>query len=103
LSTIDFAHRPAAKGRALLEKRMARGEKEKTGGSLLPVLVVFGSGLAIIVVLIVFTGPAGLNLILAVGGVLAFAGLHYILWGWWLSDWIRRRDAADHREENEDE
>ncbi|MBI3839623.1 MAG: hypothetical protein HY288_17010 [Planctomycetia bacterium] len=74
---------------------MAEGEKEKPRGSLMPVLLVFASGLAIIVGLIVFTGPAGLNLVLAVGGVLAFAGLHYILWGWWLSNWIRRQERAE--------
>jgi hypothetical protein len=76
---------------------MARGEPETSGGSLMPVLVVFGAGLAIMVGLVVFMGPAGLNIILAVGGVLTFAGLHYILWGWWLSDWIRRREAADEK------
>lgn len=76
---------------------MADCEKQKPGGSLMPVLVVFGSGLMIIVGLIAFTGPAGLNIVLAIGGVLAFAGLHYILWGWWLSGWIRRREQADEK------
>jgi hypothetical protein len=74
---------------------MAEGGKEKPGCSLIPVLVVFGTGLAIVVLLIVFTGPPGIYIVLAVSGVLAFAGLHYILWGWWLSDWIRRQEKDD--------
>lgn len=81
---------------------MTEGEKEKPRGSLLPVLVVFGSGLAVIVVLIGFTGPAGLYIVLAVGGVLAFAGLHYILWGWWLSNWILRHEQAEDEKSADD-
>ena len=81
---------------------MADGEKQEPGGSLIPVLVVFGSGLTIIVGLIAFTGPAGLNIVLAVGGVLAFAGLHYILWGWWLSGWIRRKEQAEDEKSADD-
>ena len=74
---------------------MAQGEPQKPGCSLIPVLVVFGSGLGILVALVIFAGPAGFNIALAVGSVLAFAGLHYILWGWWLSDWIRRREESE--------
>ena len=53
-------------------------------------MVVLGFGLAVIVTLVALTGLAGLYIILAISGVLGFAALHYVLWGWWLTNKIRR-------------
>lgn len=68
-------------------------EPKRPGGSLIPVLTVLGFVLAVIVVLVGFTGPAGLYVVLAISGVFGFAALHYLLWGWWLMR--RLRDANE--------
>ena len=50
--------------------------------------------------LIVFTGKAGLLMVLAVGALLSLPVLHYLTWGWWLSKIIRReQEAEDARQE----
>jgi hypothetical protein len=36
-----------------------------------------------------------LYIVLALAGVLGFAGMHYVLWGWWLSNKIRREQEAE--------
>jgi hypothetical protein len=59
-------------------------------GSLLPVLIVVGFIVAVVVGLVALTGLAGLYIVLAVSGVLGFAAVHYVLWGWWLTNKLRR-------------
>ncbi len=71
-------------------ERPVPGGPPRPRGSLLPVMVVLGFGLAVIVTLVALTGLAGLYIILAISGVLGFAALHYVLWGWWLTNKIRR-------------
>jgi hypothetical protein len=73
----------------------AAAAARRSQGSLLPVLMVLGFALAVIVGLIAATGLAGVYVVLALAGVLAFAGLHYVLWGWWLANRIRRQQEAD--------
>ena len=73
----------------------AGGGARRSQGSLLPVLMVLGFALAVIVGLIAATGLAGVYVVLALAGVLAFAGLHYVLWGWWLSNRIRQQQEAE--------
>ncbi len=63
--------------------------------SWLPVLIVLGFSAALVVGLIAATGLAGVYIVLALSGVLAFAGLHYLLWGWWLSNKIRAYEDDD--------
>jgi hypothetical protein len=71
------------------------GPPRRAQSSLVPVLIVLGFGAALIVGLIAATGLAGLYIVLALAGVLGFAGMHYVLWGWWLSNKIRREQEAE--------
>lgn len=64
-------------------------------GSLFPVLVVVGFGLAMTIGLVALTGAAGLFVVLALAGVFGFAALHYVLWGWWLAKRIREEQQAE--------
>ena len=66
----------------------------------MPVMIVLGFGAALVVGLIAATGLAGLYIVLALSGVLAFAGLHYALWGWWLSNKIRDESEQESDAEN---
>lgn len=59
------------------------------GRPLLSIVLAFGAGLMLFVGLLFLTlGAAGLIGLIIVG-VFAFAALHYLLWGWWLSTSIR--------------
>lgn len=64
-------------------------------GSLFPVLVVLGFGLAMTIGLVALTGAAGLFVVFALAGILGFAALHYLLWGWWLAQKIREDEQAE--------
>jgi len=70
-------------------------ERARSRGSLLPVLVVLAFGVTLVVGLIALTGLAGIYIILAVSCVLGFAAMHYVLWGWWLTDKLRRQDESE--------
>jgi hypothetical protein len=84
------------RGKPDFEESGAGDASARDRGSLMPVAIVLGSGLALIVGLVALTGLAGLYVVLALGGVLSFAALHYVLWGWWLTGKIQReRDAED--------
>lgn len=85
----------AGRGRPELDESSASRHAK---GSLLPVVVVLGFGIGLIVLLIGFTGLAGLYIVLALAGVLSFAGLHYVLWGWWLTNKIRADEEAEGRQ-----
>ena len=73
----------------------ARGSSRRATGSFLPVAMVLGFCVLVIVVLVGFTGVAGLYIVLALAGVVGFAGLHYVLWGWWLTNKLRADEKAD--------
>lgn len=61
----------------------------KERGSLLPVLVVLGFALGAVLVIISCAGVAGVLVVLAIGAGIAFIGLQYLLWGWWLTKKLR--------------
>ena len=68
-------------------------ESQKRKNSLTPVLLVFAALVAICSAIWLLTmGFFGfvLAVLLATSG---FIGLHYAVWGWWLSDIIRREEA----------
>lgn len=71
------------------------GGPRRSQDSWLPVMIVLGFALALVVGLIAATGLAGVYIVLALSGVLAFAGLHYLLWGWWLANKIRAREETE--------
>ncbi len=75
-----------------------RPDRGQTGGSLLPVLTVLGVTVGAVLVLVAFTGVAGLFVVLAIGGLLGFIALHYMVWGWWLGKAMR---AESRREEDQ--
>jgi hypothetical protein len=69
----------------------------RPAGSLLPILIVAGCVLAMGVVVVSCAGAAGVFAILAVGGVLGFVALHYVLWGAWLANRIRQAEDAEEK------
>ncbi len=42
-------------------------------------------------------GPLAALIVLAIGGLVAF---HYVVWGWWLGDAIRREVEAEDRHQS---
>lgn len=67
----------------------------RPAGSLLPVLIVVGCAVALSVIVASCAGQAGLLALLAVGGVVGFVALHYVLWGAWLAKKIRQSHSAE--------
>lgn len=47
----------------------------------------------LLVVLIFLTQGVFLPVLLLGGLVFVVTGLHYLVWGWWLGDYIRRQEA----------
>ena len=71
----------------------------KPQGSWVTLLIAAMAGLMILTALVMLTGGYLGLVILVGGGVFAMAGFHYLVWGWWLSDSLRREQAeADERE-----
>ncbi len=64
-------------------------------GSLLPVIVVAGCVVALGVVVVSCAGAAGIFALVAIGGVIGFVALHYLLWGAWLGNKLRQSREAD--------
>ncbi|MGD9724188.1 MAG: hypothetical protein AB7O59_23130 [Pirellulales bacterium] len=64
-------------------------------GSWLPVMVVLGFIMLVVVGLIGLTGLAGIYIVVALTGVLGFAAMHYLLWGWWLTNKLRAQQEAE--------
>ena len=59
-------------------------------------------GMMILTALVMLTGGYLGLVILVGGGVFAMAAFHYLVWGWWLSESLRREQAeADEREARE--
>jgi hypothetical protein len=71
-------------------------EQPKPRSSLLPVVLTIGVTLLICTALFFLTsGFFGLVIVMG-GAIFAFAAVHYVLWGWWLSKMIRDEvDAED--------
>ena len=68
-------------------------------GSWVSLAIAAMAALMILTALVMLTGGYLGLVILVGGGVFAMAGFHYLVWGWWLSDSIRREQAeADERE-----
>ena len=64
-------------------------------GSLLPLAIVAGCIVALGVLVVSCAGSAGVLVLLAIGGVVGFVALHYLLWGAWLAKRIRQSQEAD--------
>jgi hypothetical protein len=79
---------------------------EKPRGSLWAVLLALMFGLAMFIGLVFLAGALG-PIVAAIGGLvlilLAVSAGHYLLWGYWLSDSIRREvEEEDQRQSQED-
>ncbi len=70
-------------------------QRRRSRGSMVPVLVVLGFVVSVAVGLIAMTGLAGVYIVLALAGVVGFAAMHYVLWGWWLTTKIRQQSESD--------
>jgi hypothetical protein len=77
---------------------MPHDEPPKRRDSLLPVLTVLVAALALVVGVVALAGLAGLFVMLAIGSVLGFAAMHYLLWGWWLSKRLREAEDRENRD-----
>ena len=65
----------------------------KPKGSWVTLMIAAAAGMMILVALVMLTGGYLGLVILVGGGVFAMAAFHYLVWGWWLSDVIRRQEA----------
>jgi hypothetical protein len=78
----------------MMQIPVERPSDQKPRGSWLSILMALMLGLGLISALfflpLVWIGP-----VLIGGGMFFVALFHYLVWGWWLSDIIRREDAAD--------
>ena len=45
--------------------------------------------------------PGVLGVVLVVGGIGWFAVMHYVLWGWWLSGYLKRQADRDEKQDGE--
>ncbi|MEK6260044.1 MAG: hypothetical protein AABP62_15590 [Planctomycetota bacterium] len=69
----------------------------RTLSALLMVVVVATLLMALIAMIL----PGVLGVVLVVGGIGWFAVMHYVLWGWWLSGYLRRQAERDPEEDGE--
>jgi threonine/homoserine/homoserine lactone efflux protein len=68
--------------------------------------VFFGSFtvFGVLVVLSILTIGFFIYVLIIAGVIAAFAGLHYLIWGWWMSDLVAgEREEMEAQEEAEDE
>jgi hypothetical protein len=83
----------------------SQAEAKRTPGrgtSLASLLTAVG-GLGIIGLVLVICSVGNIaGALLIAGGIFGFALCHYLIWGWWLGDAIRRRVEADERAEEAD-
>jgi hypothetical protein len=78
-----------------MDRPEPEGPKRPAGW--LPLLLAAGVGIMILTALVMLTGGY-LGLVIVVGGgVFAMAAFHYLVWGWWLSDKLRRDEAEAER------
>ena len=59
--------------------------------ALLMIVVVASLLMAFIAMIL----PAVLGIVLVVGGIGWFAVMHYVVWGWWLSGYLKRQAERD--------
>lgn len=62
-------------------------------------MVVFVATLIMALIAVILPGVLGI--VLVVGGIGWFAVMHYVLWGWWLSGYLRRQAERDAEREAE--
>lgn len=74
---------------------LARADEARRRTSLVPVFTVFGFGAVVVLVAFSCAGVAGLFTLVAIAAVVGFVALHYLAWGWWLGNRIRRQEAID--------
>jgi hypothetical protein len=67
----------------------------RTFSALLLVVVVATLLLALIGVIL----PGLLGVLLIVGGMAWFGVMHYLVWGWWLGDYLRRAAEREQLDE----
>jgi hypothetical protein len=79
---------------------------EKPRGSIWTVILAFAFGIAMFLGLAVVAGPF-MPVVLAIGGILLIvmgvAAGHYLLWGYWLSDSIRREVEEEEQNQSRDQ
>lgn len=66
-------------------------EPPKPRASCFPILLALGLALLVFAVLYVFTSGKIKYAAAAAGVIFGVAALHYVVWGWWLSGYIRRQ------------
>ena len=77
---------------------MDKPDIEPAHSSLLSILLAGLFGVAILVGLFFLTLGAVGPMVVIAGGVFALAAFHYLVWGWWLSRYIRDEVAEEDRE-----
>lgn len=75
-------------------------EPKSAGSSWLSIALALFAGLFLFALLFLLTGGAAAAIVGAACVVFVFAGFHYFVWGWWLSDLIKR-DVEEEEAERE--
>ncbi len=72
---------------------MERPDPKPPKGSWVSLLIAAMVGLMILGALVMLTGGYLGLVVIVGGGVFATAAFHYLVWGWWLSERLRREEA----------
>ena len=64
-------------------------------GSLLPIALVAALGLACLVTLSIMSGGFFALVVAVAMAIFTMIAFHYLLWGWWLGEAIRRKQAEE--------
>ena len=78
---------------------MQPADDGKQKKSLIPVLLAALVGLALIVAMVFLSAGIFAGVVVMAVGVFGIAGLHYIVWGWWLSKLIHEEQEAEAAEQ----
>jgi hypothetical protein len=88
---------PMPPERPSIERVTPDGSQPARGSSWLPIMLASLLA-AVVCIVLFFLTLGGFGMVLAIGGgVFAFIGLHYVVWGWWLSRMIREEVEQEER------
>ncbi len=77
-----------------------KSKSEADTRTLMALLVVVLAA-SLLMALIAMILPAVLGIVLVVGGIGWFAVMHYVVWGWWLTGYLKRQAERDAEQDDQ--
>lgn len=74
------------------DDQKTKSEADTRTFAALLMIIVIAHGLLGVMALVL---PQLLGVVLVVGGIGWFAVMHYVVWGWWLSGYLKRQAERD--------